>query len=155
MIEYGGSTGTRHCRRLVREQQAEVTTSNIIHLHPMEHVEFGGQRTDHIPQKSNNHRHNVDNTFYFNQRGRYSVYEESVYCKGRRTSHKGGSIDNSKGRVVVLYYRGSVLYSRGSALYRRGSIAYYKRIELRGSAEQRRGQGNIEYFRQGGVQHRA
>ena len=77
--EYGGSTGTRHCRRLAREQQAEVTTSNIIHLHPKEHVEFGGHRTDHIPQKSNNHRHNVDNTFYFNQRGRYSVYV-SVTC---------------------------------------------------------------------------
>ena len=73
MIEYGGSTGTRHCRRFLAQEQAEVTTSNMIHLHPKEHVEFGGQRTYQFPTKSNIHRHNMDSTFYFNQRGRYLV----------------------------------------------------------------------------------
>ena len=92
MIEYGGSTGTRHCRRFLAREQAEVTTSNIIHLHPKEHVEFGGQRAEQFPTKLNTHRHNMDSTSYFNQRGRYSVYEK-VYCKGTRVSHKGGSVE--------------------------------------------------------------
>ena len=38
MIEYGGSTGKRHCRRLA-SREPEFTTSNIIHLHPKEHVD--------------------------------------------------------------------------------------------------------------------
>ena len=42
----------------------------------------------------------MDSTFYFNQRGRYSVYEK-VYCKGTRVSHKGGSVTHSQ--MTVTY----------------------------------------------------
>ena len=102
MIEYGGSTGTRHCRRLAQEQ-AEVTTSNNIHLHPKEHVlEFGGQCAEQFPTKLNNHQHNMDITSYFNQRGQYSVYNK-VYCKGTCVSDKEGSVESSRGQMIVLY----------------------------------------------------
>ena len=116
MIEYGGSTGKRrHCRTLA-SREPKFTASNIIHLHPKEHVD--DQCAGQFPTKSNNHRHNTDSTFYFNQRGQFSVFEESVlYCKGRCVSHKGGSVENSRGRIVL--YRESVGNSDDHVEYRK------------------------------------
>ena len=101
----------------------------------------------------------MDSTSYFNQRGRYSVYKK-VYCKGTRVSHKGGSVESSRGQIVL--YRESVGNSDGHVEYRKaklcrrsvehrkGRITYYyskteygRQSEYNGTIAYRR--GNIEY----------